>query len=119
MPGYGRRYAARFGEFVVQNSFVAAGNAALGYEPRYDFCRCRGFWPRTEHAVSRSFMAYNRTEPELRPTAAYEIDGCADKRLAAIGSALSGKSAQVLEQCETHEAHAGNTWGASKTLRTP
>jgi hypothetical protein len=67
MPGYGRRYAARYGEFVVQNSFVAAGNAALGYESRYDFCRCRGFWPRTEHAVSRSFMAYNRSERELRP----------------------------------------------------
>jgi len=67
MPGYGRRYAARYGEFVVQNSFVAAGNAVLGYEPRYDFCRCRGFWPRTEHAISRNFVAYNRTERELRP----------------------------------------------------
>jgi hypothetical protein len=67
MAGYGRRYAARYGEFVVQNTFVAAGNALLGYEPRYDFCRCRGFWPRTGHAVSRSFVAYNRTEQELRP----------------------------------------------------
>jgi hypothetical protein len=65
--GYGRRYAARYGEFVVQNTFVAAGNAVLGYEPRYDFCRCRGFWPRTGHAISRSFVAYNRTEQELRP----------------------------------------------------
>ena len=65
--GYGRRYAARYGEFVVQNTFVAAGNAVLGYEPRYDFCRCRGFWPRTRHAVSRAFVAYNRTEQELRP----------------------------------------------------
>ena len=65
--GYGRRYAARYGEFVVQNTFVAAGNAALGYEPRYDFCRCRGFWPRTRHAISRAFVAYNRTEQELRP----------------------------------------------------
>jgi hypothetical protein len=65
--GYGRRYAARYGEFVVQNTFVAAGNAVLGYEPRYDFCRCRGFWPRTRHAMSRAFVAYNRTEQELRP----------------------------------------------------
>jgi hypothetical protein len=39
----------------------------LGYEPRYDFCRCRGFWPRTRHAISRNFVAYNRTERELRP----------------------------------------------------
>ena len=67
MAGYGRRYAARYGEFVVQNSFVAVGNGVLGYEPRYDFCRCRGFWPRTRHAISRGFVAYNRTEHELRP----------------------------------------------------
>jgi hypothetical protein len=55
------------GEFVFQNSFVAGGNAMLGYEPRYDFCRCYGFWPRTLHAISRNFVAYNRTELELRP----------------------------------------------------
>ncbi len=61
-----RRYAARYGQFVVQNSLVAGGNALLGYEPRYDFCRCDGFWPRTLHAVSRNFVAYNRTERELR-----------------------------------------------------
>lgn len=67
--GYGRRYAARYGEFVVQNSIVSAGNALLGYEPRYDFCRCDGFWPRTRHAISRNFVAYNRTESELRPQA--------------------------------------------------
>jgi hypothetical protein len=66
-PGYGRRYAARYGEFIVQNSLVAGGNALLGYESRYDFCRCSGFWPRTLHAVSRNFVAYNRTERELRP----------------------------------------------------
>ncbi len=66
-PGYGRRYAARYGQFVVQNSVLAGGNALLGYEPRYDFCRCNGFWPRTRHAISRNFVAYNRTERELRP----------------------------------------------------
>jgi len=65
--GYGRRYLARYGEFVVQNSIISGGNAVLGYEPRYDFCRCNGFWPRTRHAISRNFVAYNRTERELRP----------------------------------------------------
>jgi hypothetical protein len=65
--GYGRRYVARYGEFVVQNSILSGGNALLGYEPRYDFCRCDGFWPRTLHAVSRNFVAYDRTEHELRP----------------------------------------------------
>jgi hypothetical protein len=67
MAGYGRRYAAQYGKFVIQNTLSASGNAALGYEPRYDFCRCSGFWPRTRHAVSRNFVAYNRTERELRP----------------------------------------------------
>jgi hypothetical protein len=65
--GYGRRYAARYGEFVVQSSMVSGGNALLGYEPRYDFCRRDGFWPRTLHAISRNFVAYNRSERELRP----------------------------------------------------
>jgi hypothetical protein len=67
MPGYARRYAARYGEFVVQNSLAAGGNALLGYEPRYDFCRCDGFWPRSLHAISRNFVAYNPSEHELRP----------------------------------------------------
>lgn len=65
--GYGRRYAARYGEFVIQNTLVAGGNALLGYEPRYDFCRCDGFWHRTLHAVSRNFVAYDRSERNLHP----------------------------------------------------
>jgi hypothetical protein len=65
--GYGRRYAARYGQFVVQNTVLSVGNALLGLEPRYDFCRCEGFWSRTRHAVSRNFVAYNRSERELRP----------------------------------------------------
>ncbi len=65
--GYGRRYAARYGQFVVQNSVLSGGNALLGLEPRYDFCRCQGFWSRTRHAVSRNFVAYDRSERKLRP----------------------------------------------------
>ena len=65
--GYGRRYAARYGEFVVQNSVLSGGNALLGLEPRYDFCRCEGFWSRARHAVSRNFVAYDRSERRLRP----------------------------------------------------
>lgn len=67
MTGYGRRYASRYGQFVIQNSLVTAGDAAFGFEPRYDFCRCRGFWPRARHAVSRNFVAYDRSETELHP----------------------------------------------------
>jgi hypothetical protein len=67
MAGYGRRYASRYGQFVIESTLVAAGDALLQYEPRYDFCRCKGFWRRTLHATSRNFVAYNRTERELRP----------------------------------------------------
>jgi hypothetical protein len=66
-PGYGRRFASRYGQYVISNTIVAAGNAGLGYEPRYDFCRCKGFWPRTKHAVARNFYTYNETEHEKRP----------------------------------------------------
>jgi hypothetical protein len=65
--GYGRRFASRYGEFMIANTFHSAGDAALGYEPRYDLCRCSGFWPRTRHAIVRNFLVYNRTERELRP----------------------------------------------------
>jgi hypothetical protein len=65
--GYGRRYAARYGDFVVQNSILAGGDALLGYEPRYDFCSCDGFWPRARHAISRNFVVYSRSERDLRP----------------------------------------------------
>jgi hypothetical protein len=65
--GYAKRTASRYGQFVAQNALSGAGNALLGYEPRYDRCRCTGFWPRTRHAVVRNFVTYNRTEKERRP----------------------------------------------------
>jgi hypothetical protein len=65
--GYGKRFGSRYGEFIIQNSLAAAGNAALGYEPRYNYCRCTGFWPRTKHAIARNFYTYNFTELEKRP----------------------------------------------------
>jgi hypothetical protein len=43
------------------------GNVALKYEPRYDQCRCSGFWPRTRHAIMRNFLTYNESERQLRP----------------------------------------------------
>jgi hypothetical protein len=65
--GYGKRVASHQGQFVAQNSLSALGNGILGYEPRYDLCRCEGFWRRTRHAVARNFVTYNRTETKLRP----------------------------------------------------
>ncbi|HYL12581.1 MAG TPA: hypothetical protein VEV41_06080 [Terriglobales bacterium] len=67
MPGYGRRFGSRYGQFVIANALQSVGNAALGYESRYDLCRCTGFWPRSRHAIVRNFVTYNRTERELRP----------------------------------------------------
>lgn len=67
MEGYGKRFGNRYGVFAISNTFQTIGNAALGYESRYDLCRCSGFWPRTRHAIVRNFATYNRTEHELRP----------------------------------------------------
>jgi len=67
MAGYGPRFGNRYGQFVIANTFQSAGNAALGYESRYDLCRCHTFWRRTRHAVVRNFVTYNETEHELRP----------------------------------------------------
>jgi hypothetical protein len=67
MSGYGKRFGSRYGSFVIANTVGSIGNAALGYENRYDFCRCTGFKKRSLHAIMRNFMTYNRTERELRP----------------------------------------------------
>jgi len=65
--GYAERWASREGQFIAANSLAALGDAKLGYEPRYDQCRCRGFWPRTRHAIVHNFLTYDRTEQEMRP----------------------------------------------------
>ena len=65
--GYAKRTASRYGQFVAQNALSAGGNALLGYEPRYDRCKCTGFWPRTGHALLRNFLTYDRTEKDMRP----------------------------------------------------
>ena len=67
LRGYAERFASREGQFITSNSLAAMGNATLHYEPRYDQCRCSGFWPRTRHALLRNFVTYNRTEQEMRP----------------------------------------------------
>ena len=64
--GFGKRVLTRQAQYIIQNSFTAAGDAALGWELRYDRCRCNGFWPRTRHAIVRNFVTYNANR-ELRP----------------------------------------------------
>ena len=64
---YAKRFASRYGQFVTQNALVGLGNGLLGFEPRYDRCKCTGFWSRTRHAFVRNFVTYDRTEQHLRP----------------------------------------------------
>lgn len=65
--GFVKRFGDRQVQFVIQNSVTSLGNGVLGWEPRYDRCRCDRFWPRTRHAVIRNFVTYNRSENSLRP----------------------------------------------------
>ena len=65
--GFAKRMANRQGQFIVQNSVISLGDGVLGWEPRYDRCRCSGFWPRTRHAMVRNFVTYSRAERSLRP----------------------------------------------------
>lgn len=66
MDAYGLRFGSRYGQFVITNTLQSAGNAALSYESRYDLCKCKGFWPRSKHAIARNFYTYNATEVERR-----------------------------------------------------
>jgi hypothetical protein len=65
--GYGERWASREGQFITANTLAALGNAKLGYEVRYDRCKCDGLWPRTRHAFLRNLLTYDRSEEHLRP----------------------------------------------------
>jgi hypothetical protein len=67
LGGYEKRFASREGQFITANTPAYVGNAKLKYEPRYDQCRCSGFWPRTRHAILRNFLTHNQSEQELRP----------------------------------------------------
>jgi hypothetical protein len=65
--GYAERFASREGQFLTANTLAAIGNAKLGYEVRYDKCKCKGAWPRARHAILRNFLTYDRTEENLHP----------------------------------------------------
>lgn len=65
--GFAKRVGTRQTQFLLQNSFTSLGNAMVGWEPRYDRCKCDGFWRRTRHAIVRNFVTYDRSEEHLRP----------------------------------------------------
>ena len=65
--GFAKRLGNRQIQFIFQNSVTSLGDGMLRWEPRYDRCRCDGFWPRTRHAIVRNFVTYGRNERSLRP----------------------------------------------------
>jgi len=65
--GFSKRLADRQAQFIIQNSMISAGDGVLGWEPRYDRCRCNGLWPRTKHAIIRNFVTYYGNGKSLRP----------------------------------------------------
>lgn len=65
VPGYGQRWASRFGRSAIGNVIEHGGSALSGLEPRFVRCRCTGFWPRLRHASLLEVATYNR-EGKLR-----------------------------------------------------
>jgi hypothetical protein len=65
--GFAKRLGTREAQFVLQNSLTALGDTAVGWEVRYDRCRCTGFWSRNWHAVMRNFVTYGGETQSLRP----------------------------------------------------
>ncbi len=73
--GFAKRVGSLQAGNIIQNSLTALGNAAVGFEPRYDRCRCEGAWPRIRHAVVRNFITYGggddkRIRPQIMSYAA-------------------------------------------------
>lgn len=48
---FGKRAGNRAGRFSIQDGLEAGTSAALGFEPRYVFCTCKGFLRRSRHAL--------------------------------------------------------------------
>ena len=66
--GFAKRVGSLQAGNVIQNSLTALGNAVVGFEPRYDRCRCEGAWPRIRHAVVRNFITYGGGDDKaIRP----------------------------------------------------
>ncbi|MFZ0518529.1 MAG: hypothetical protein WAM20_15890 [Acidobacteriaceae bacterium] len=66
-PGFAKRIASNQATNIIQNSFTSVGQGIVGWEPRYDRCRCTGAGPRLRHAFIRNFITYNHSEQSIRP----------------------------------------------------
>jgi hypothetical protein len=66
-PGFAKRVGSNQATNIIQNSFTSLGQGLVGWEPRYDRCRCDGAWPRFRHAFIRNFITYSHDERSIRP----------------------------------------------------
>jgi hypothetical protein len=67
IAGFGKRLGSNQATNIIQNSFTSLGQASVGWEPRYDRCKCEGGWLRFRHAFVRNFVTYDRSEISVRP----------------------------------------------------
>jgi len=65
--GFAKRVGSNQATNIIQNSFTSLGQGVVGWEPRYDRCKCEGAWPRFRHAFVRNFITYDRSEESIRP----------------------------------------------------
>jgi hypothetical protein len=65
--GFAKRLGSNQATNVIQNSFTSLGQGIVGWEPRYDRCRCTGGWRRFRHAFIRNFVTYDHSEQSIRP----------------------------------------------------
>ena len=65
--GFAERIGSNQAVNIIQNSFTSLGQGMVGWEPRYDRCRCTGGWLRFRHAFIRNFITYDRSEQSVRP----------------------------------------------------
>ena len=59
LPGYGKRAGTFFASYAIQYTVQEAADAALGYDPRYIHCECKGGVRRVAHAFVWSFLTKN------------------------------------------------------------
>jgi hypothetical protein len=65
--GFAKRVGSNQATNIIQNSFTSMGQGVVGWEPRYDRCKCDGGWPRFRHAFTRNFITYSHDEHSIRP----------------------------------------------------
>jgi hypothetical protein len=65
--GFAKRVGSNQTVNIIQNSFTSLGQGIVGWEPRYDRCRCTGAWSRFRHAFVRNFITYDHSERAVRP----------------------------------------------------